>query len=123
MSRAIPRGLTVEQYIAALAREGDMTPFYQTTIWRKKRAQILALNHYECRRCKSKAPAVYTRATTVHHVMHLQDRPDLALAERFRDESGEHEQLVALCADCHDAEHERNAHSPARTNPIAPERW
>lgn len=68
--------------------------FYNSKIWRHKRAAILKRDGYMCVHCKR-----YGRlrsATTVHHIKHLDEYPELALTDS---------NLVSLCAACHNAEH------------------
>jgi hypothetical protein len=61
----------------------------------------------------------------VHHVQHLEDHPELALADVYTDAHGvELRQLVSVCRDCH----ETVCHPERlrRTEPGAPptvERW
>ena len=68
--------------------------FYKSRAWAKKRAAVLKRDGYRCQRCKRYGRI--TQATTVHHVLHLEDRPDLALTGT---------NLISLCASCHAAEH------------------
>lgn len=78
-------------------------PFYDSPHWRKLREAILRRDGYRCREC-----ARYGRlrqATTVHHIQHLEDRPDLAY---------EPENLVSLCAACHARAHPEKSRELAR---------
>lgn len=68
--------------------------FYHTTKWKHKRKEILKRDHNACRLCKQKGK--YTRATTVHHIKHLKDVPELAL---------EDSNLISLCNVCHEFMH------------------
>ena len=68
--------------------------FYHTTRWKHKRKDILKRDHNSCRICRQKGK--YTRATTVHHIKHLQDAPELALTDS---------NLISLCYECHHAAH------------------
>lgn len=68
--------------------------FYHTTAWKKKRKEILKRDHNACRRCRQHGS--YTRATTVHHIKHLKDVPELALTN---------DNLISLCKGCHEAVH------------------
>ena len=68
--------------------------FYTSPAWVRKRAAILRRDGYRCQRCKRYGRI--TQADTVHHIAHLEDRPDLALAN---------DNLVSLCAACHAAVH------------------
>lgn len=71
-----------------------MTDFYHSTRWIRKRAQILRRDGYMCQECRKYGritPAYY-----VHHIEHLEDRPDLAL---------EDSNLEAVCLACHNKLH------------------
>lgn len=68
--------------------------FYHTTKWKYKRKDILKRDHNECQMCLQKGK--YTRATTVHHIKHLRDMPELALTDS---------NLISLCNDCHELMH------------------
>jgi len=75
-------------------KAGNTRKFYKSTAWKKKRKQILERDNHECQKCKARGG--YSRATTVHHIKHLTDRPDLALTDS---------NLVSLCSACHNEEH------------------
>lgn len=94
-------------------------PFYLTKEWRRKRKQILTKDKYECQKCKVKG--MYSRATCVHHVKHLEEYPELALEDFYTEEHGRQQrQLISLCDACHKEEHkEQHSSIPLLT----PERW
>ena len=83
-------------WITQLIRENDVHRFYASPVWRKKQAQILRENHYDCERCKRKGLVV--RARTVHHKKYLREHPELAL---------EDENLEPICERCHYEEHHK----------------
>ena len=60
--------------IVRLVKEGK---FYKSSTWEKKRLEILERDNYECQVCKEEGG--FAPATTVHHILHLENRPDLAL--------------------------------------------
>lgn len=68
--------------------------FYHTTSWKRKREEILKRDHRCCQICRQKGR--YIRATTVHHIRHLKDAPELALTNS---------NLQSLCKECHEAQH------------------
>lgn len=70
---------------------------YKDSKWKKKRAVILRRDKYECRECKRYGKT--TEATTVHHILPVEERPDL---------KWENDNLLGLCGHCHDAMHDRN---------------
>lgn len=91
--------------------------FYKSALWKRKRAEVLRLDRYECQMCKEAGR--YTRATTVHHVKHLKDRPDLALSMY----DGKERQLVSLCTECHNKAHPEKHKEYIKKEPLTPERW
>ena len=68
--------------------------FYHTKEWSSKRQAVLVRDKGACRRCRSCGR--YTPATTVHHIRHLRDAPELALEDT---------NLISLCSECHEALH------------------
>ena len=81
--------------------EGHELRFYNSGPWESVRDEVLKLDHNECQHCK--AAGRYHRAEVVHHVQHLEDRPDLAL-EIYAPATGQR-QLGSLCRACHEREH------------------
>jgi len=72
--------------------------FYASRAWAIKRRAILRRDGYKCREC-----ARYGRqreAVTVHHIAHLEDHPELALKD---------DNLISLCASCHNKAHPEKA--------------
>ncbi|MBQ6815580.1 MAG: HNH endonuclease [Lachnospiraceae bacterium] len=72
----------------------DIEGFYLTKTWKRKRKAILKRDGYLCKECKR-----YGRrreATTVHHIKHLDEYPELALTPS---------NLISLCSDCHNKAH------------------
>ena len=87
--------------VVLLVEGGREHDFYCSARWHRKRDEILRRDRYECQICKSRGK--YKRAELVHHVQHLKDRPDLALADTYPGEDGqEHRQLISVCKDCHE---------------------
>lgn len=73
-----------------------MKVFYKATVWKNKRKRILKRDEYVCRECKRYGKT--TAATTVHHVIPLEQRLDLKYAN---------DNLISLCSKCHDKMHDR----------------
>ena len=67
---------------------------YNDTKWRNKRKKILRRDGYMCQKCKRYGRR--TEATTVHHIKHADEYPELAWDD---------DNLVSLCGSCHDKEH------------------
>ena len=110
---------------AQLGRYGTNRRFYQSRPWRDLRASVLDAAHHECAMCLAKSPAAYSPATTVHHVMHVDEHPGLALSRTYVGEDGkEHDNLIPLCHRCHDLVHGRwQGRTHDGTKDITPERW
>lgn len=68
--------------------------FYESERWRVKRENILRRDGYECQNCKRYGRHV--QATEVHHIKHLEDRPELAFTNS---------NLISLCKGCHNKAH------------------
>lgn len=96
-----------EVWVRTLIRNNQVHDFYNSPIWKRKKADILKAQHYECQRCKGKGR--YKKARTVHHKKYLRMRSDLALDD---------ENLEAICDECHYDEHHRR-----RPGFINEERW
>ena len=88
--------------------------FYKTAGWEKKRLEILERDNYECQRCKAKGR--FGRGNVVHHIKHLEARPDLAL---------EDDNLMTVCERCHNELHPEKLKraETAKRERITPERW
>lgn len=71
-------------------------PFYKSKKWIRKRELILKRDEYKCRECKRYGKT--SPATTVHHVIPLDQRPDLKLNIN---------NLISLCDKCHNQMHNR----------------
>nr|DAQ32623.1 MAG TPA: NinG recombination protein [Caudoviricetes sp.] len=76
-----------------------MVPFdYNSPNWRRKRLQILKRDGYMCQHCKRYGKAV--PATTVHHIQHADEYPEMAFADK---------NLISLCEGCHNKQHPEKA--------------
>ncbi len=68
--------------------------------WQKKRRAILKRDGYLCVMCKRYGRrdenGLPIRATTVHHIVEVEDAPELALVDS---------NLVSVCAGCHNRAH------------------
>lgn len=111
-----------EQKIQRLIAAGRVHEFYTSAPWLHVRAEALSLDRNECQKCKARG--LYRRATLVHHVKHLRDRPDLALSLWDIHPDGIRErQLISLCDDCHAEEHPERLMHREKKQPLTEERW
>lgn len=67
---------------------------YKNKKWKNKREIILKRDGYLCQECKKFGKR--TEATTVHHIIHVEDNPLLA----WKDDN-----LQSVCAKCHNKLH------------------
>ena len=104
--------------LRGLLEAGSEHEFYSWPEWRRLRRQVLAVDNCECQECKRRG--VYSKASIVHHVRHLRDRPDLALSVY----DGDSRQLEAVCKRCHEELHpdSQRQYAPSAP-PLTPERW
>ena len=72
--------------------------FCKTSKWKHMREKILRRDKYLCVDCKRYGRL--TQATTVHHIKHFDQYPELALTPS---------NLVSLCSACHNKVHPEKA--------------
>ena len=107
--------------LRALIQAGRKAEFYSWTEWRALRPEVLAMDHHECVRCRE-LRRKFRGAKIVHHVKHLEDRPDLALSV-WDPETGER-QLVSVCKQCHEELHPESQRQYKHIRaPLTAERW
>lgn len=105
--------------LAAMKDAGDMSPFYAKNAWKQMAKIVRKIDRNECQICKSRGR--YSRGVIVHHVKHLEDRPDLALSI-FDPETGDR-QLITLCKACHKEQHPDALRCDRPSEPLTVERW
>ena len=128
--------MRIEQWIRELIEKDELWKFYKSRQWIRLKESVLKAAHYECAECRSQGKI--TRydidsegnkrlLSTVHHVMHVRDHPELALSRTYKDmETGEVKQnLIPVCKACHNRLHpekrrQRQRHTDSFTNV---ERW
>ena len=103
-----------------MLKTGRENVWYNSEPWRSIRRLVLKEDKYECQICKNRGR--YSRATIVHHVKHLRDRPDLALSICDPD-TGER-QLISVCKRCHEELHPESQRQYRQSEPpVTEERW
>lgn len=104
-----------------LIQAGRQAEFYSWSEWRALRPDVLAMDHHECVRCRE-TRRKFRRAKIVHHVKHLEVRPDLALSV-WDPETGER-QLISVCKQCHEELHPESQRQFKHIRaPLTRERW
>lgn len=105
-----------EKWIRELIEADELWKFYKSKEWIRLKTQILKENHYECAECRRRgvitrydvdSEGVKRRLSTVHHVCHVRDHPELAMSRTYRDlTTGRMEpNLIPVCKACHNALH------------------
>lgn len=120
--------------IRDLIQRGELWRFYKSKEWIRLKTQILKANHYECAECRRHG--IITRydtdseghvrlLSTVHHVCHVRDHPELALSRYYKDyETGEMKpNLIPVCKACHALLHPEKLHRENKGRYINEERW
>lgn len=102
-----------------LIDQGNEAAFYSWGEWKGLREHVLRLDNRECQLCKARGR--YRRGQIVHHVKHLQDRPELALSV-WDPDSGQR-QLLTVCKRCHEEQHPESLRQFAPVSPVTVERW
>ena len=78
----------------------ESNPLYHRVAWKRAREEALRRDRYMCADCMQRFEAGYgikpNRATMVHHLVPIDELPDLALRL---------DNLVSLCDECHNRRH------------------
>lgn len=109
----------LKQWIEELIREDKLYKFYKCKEWIQLKAAILSEAHNECVKCKEKGKV--SLAVEVHHVQWVKKHPELALSRTYTYQGKTYQNLLPLCHDCHDAEHERFGHK--KVQQFNEEKW
>ncbi len=109
----------LRQWICGLIRDDRLYKFYKSKEWQQLKRGVLNDAHNECERCKAKGKI--SKATEVHHVQWVKKHPELALSRTYTYKGQVYKNLLALCHDCHDKEHERFKYK--KREKINEERW
>ena len=126
--------MITEQWIRELIERDELWKFYKTKEWRKLKNQILKENHYECAECRKQGKVTrYDEGrdgsrrliTTVHHVCHVRDHPELAMSRTYKDYStGTMEKnLIPVCKSCHNKLHPEKMKGATKERFTTEERW
>lgn len=107
--------IKLRRWIEKLIADDELWRFYKSKEFIKFKTDILKENHYECYECKKRG--IITRydtdkdgnkriLSTVHHVRHVREYPELALSRTFIDDEGKMQlQLIPVCKACHNKLH------------------
>lgn len=107
--------MVTTDWIRGLIEAGELWKFYKTKEWRRLKESVLKAAHYECAECRSRGiitrydtgeDGTRRRLSTVHHVMHVRDHPELAMSRTYRGPDGKiHANLIPVCKSCHNRLH------------------
>lgn len=105
------RTLTLLRVIA-MRDYKESAPFYHTAAWKRARAAALSRDGGMCQDCMDRFRAGWGirphRAEMVHHIIPLEERPDLALNI---------DNLRSLCNECHNKKHPEKGRQAAKGEP------
>ena len=118
-----------EKQIRKLIETDELWRFYKSKPWIRLKTKILRENHYECAECRKRG--VITRRddgrllSTVHHVCHVRQHPELAMSRYYKDyETGEmKENLIPVCKACHNRLHPEKHRQKNKNGFVNEERW
>ena len=85
----------IQIYLRQWIQQGCKNKFYGTALWEEKRNEILERDHHLCQNCL-RYGVMTSDDLTVHHIYHLEQRPDLCLDSNF---------LLSVCPFCHKVIH------------------
>ena len=117
--------MVTEAWIRKLIERDELWRFYKTGEWRRLKEAVLREAHHECAECKRLGKITRYDVgedgqkrilSTVHHVMHVRDHPELALSRQYPGGDGRmHANLLPVCKACHNKLHpekRRNGKKP-----------
>lgn len=107
--------------LVTLIAAGREIEFYTGGEWKRLAEQVRAMDRHECQLCKARGR--YCKGVIVHHVLHLKDRPDLAMS--IYNPDTKERQLITVCKVCHEQLHPEALTAPKTINKpeITAERW
>ena len=128
--------MKTETWIRELIEKDELWKFYKSKEWIRLKTSVLKAAHYECQ--ESRAQGKITRydidsegnkrlLSTVHHVMHVRDHPELALSRTYSIGGEIYQNLVPVCKACHNKLHpekRKHCHTHGKTDSFTnEERW
>lgn len=108
-------------FVKRCIADNNIHRFYLWKTWKRKRLEVLELDHHECQDCKAKG--IYTKATIVHHNQFVRKHPDLALEINYQYQGKTYRNLISLCHACHEERHDRNLNKNKKEKFTNVERW
>lgn len=95
----------LEAWIKKLIAADQLFKFYKSKAWRDLSDAVMKENNYECQYCKARG--IHTAARSVHHVQWVRRHPRLALSRTYEYNGQTYKNLIPLCENCHNAEHDK----------------
>lgn len=96
----------LDKWIGKLIAEDKLYKFYKCKEWRQLSEAVMKENNYECQHCKARG--FHKAARSVHHVQWVRRHPRLALSRTYEYEGVTYKNLIPLCEDCHNKEHDKS---------------
>lgn len=136
LSFCVVMNMVTEQWIRELIKKDELWRFYKSPEWIRLKTSVLKAAHYECAECRKVGKITrYDTGddgqkrllSTVHHVCHVREHPELALSRTYKDrETGEMKvNLLPVCKACHNKLHpEKRRHVQKNADAFTNvERW
>lgn len=126
--------MITESNIREWMKRDELWRFYKSKEWIALKTQILKAHHYECTECRKHG--IITRhdideqgrkrlLSTVHHVCHVRDHPELAMSRFYKNyATGRMEEnLIPVCKACHNKLHPEKRKYKRTEGYTNEERW
>ena len=81
------------KWINELIEKDELWRFYKSSEFMRLREEVLREQHYECQICRAEGKIV--KATIVHHVNFVRNRPDLALSKYYTYEGKQYRNCIS----------------------------
>jgi len=127
--------MVTEKWIRDLIRTDELWRFYKSPEWIRLKRSVLKDAHYECAECRRQGKITRYDVnsdgqkrllSTVHHVCHVRDHPELALSRTYKDmvTGEEMSNLIPVCKACHNKLHpDKRRYSRKEDSFMNEERW
>lgn len=125
--------MVTTEWIRELIAKDELWRFYKSPEWIKLKRSVLREAHFECAECRKLGKVtrwdvdkdgVKHMLSTVHHVCHVRDHPELAMSRWYTDGTGARkENLIPVCKVCHNRLHPEKVQAKDTNRFTNEERW